>query len=190
MATSKVESFPREIPPWLIPTGRWIILVCFIGDVRNRVVCVIEWESKEWKKEGQTWVVFETLEKGEVPEEALFRALDEELDLADRSIVESFEKKWNIFLVGPGHENPTIIFDVWVYLVQLKTGTTISKIVGENPELLSRGMRDIISLNGDTRPGTLVAIWIATWPQSEILSPPITVYFRDGIEVPQEIWLS
>lgn len=179
----------REILPQIVPTGRWVILVCFIGDVRDRVVCVIEWESKPWKSTGQTWVVFETLEGDEEPENGLYRALDEELWLTDRKTVDSFVKKWDILLVGPGQEKSTIVFDVWVYLVKLRAGTQISQVVDGNPELQSRGMRDISSLNGETRPGTLAAIWIATWTQNEI-PPPLTVYFRDGVEVTPNIWLS
>ena len=160
---------------------RWIVLACFIGEVRNQVVCVVEGQSKPWKKKGQTGIVFETLEEWEEPNnEAIYRALKEELDLTDREVVENIEEKRG-FILDIDAEKERIIFTATVFLVQLKRGTQILNLVGPGDELQSRGMREVISLNWDTRPGTLLALKLAIWSYDKPNPMPF-VTVKDGVE--------
>jgi hypothetical protein len=160
---------------------KWIVLACFIWKVRSQVVCVVESQTTAWKRAGQTGIVFETLEEWEeAGEEAVFRALREELDLLDRDRVDSIEPRPS-FVLDIQWERERIIFDAKVFLVQLKEGTRISDIVSGHNELLGRWMRDVNSLNGDTRPGTLLALKLALWSYDRANPMPF-VTARDGVE--------
>ncbi len=136
---------------------KWVILVCYIGKVRDHVVYVIEWETKPWKKRGQEAVVFETVEPGETDEQAARRALKEELHLAE-SDMEFMEDRWKMILdVNRNKAREHIIFEAQVYLVQLRTGTKISQTV-IGTELLSRWTMPPNDFNGKTRPWTKLAL--------------------------------
>lgn len=155
-----------------------VILVCFIGDVRDRVVTVIEAESKPWKQKWQTWVVFETCKEWENDDVAVQRALVEELDLTSDD-VSHIEGKWD-FLMDIESSSTRILFWARVFLVQLKASTRIKEVVG-NGEILGRIERDVSSLNGDTRPGTKAAIALAL--SKEAQKKPLTIKVRDGVEI-------
>lgn len=181
-AESTLPSLPALPANWESTNRKWIVLACFIGDVQSQVACVVERETKPWKKEGQTWIVFETLELWEEPNEAaIFRALHEELDLTGAEVVDWFEEKGEFFLCVE-QEKGKIVFDVKVFLVKLKVGTRIANIVGHNAELQSRGMREVSSLNWDTRPGTILALQMAIGSHDGYFMPPI-IHVRDGEEV-------
>lgn len=141
---------------------KWVVLVCFIGDVRDEVVCVIEWNPKPWKNEGQTGVVFETTEAGEQPQDVVFRGLKEELALEWESSIESMEEHWTMILHAKGFEGEHIIFEAKVFLVQLKAQTKINSVVDSGTsEILGRWVRqvqEILWMNGDARPGTSLAL--------------------------------
>lgn len=155
---STVTESPQE---WEITHGKWIVLACFIGEVRDQVVCVVEAQSRAWKREWQTALVFETLEEGEVPnEDSIARALFEELDLTDRGVIEFISEKGHFLLFAQDEKDMTI-FAVSVFLVQLREWTKISRILESGGELDSRWIRDVASLNWDTRPGTLLALRLA-----------------------------
>ncbi len=161
---------------------RWIVLACFIGDVRNNVVCVVEGQSKDWKREWQTALVFETLELGEEPDEdSIARALDEELHLSDRDVIDFISEKGD-FLLSVKRERDMIIFAVKVFLVQLKEWTKISQVLEKGGEIKERWIRDVASLNWDTRPGTLLALSLAldSYPRWDAI--PV-VHARNGEEV-------
>jgi hypothetical protein len=176
---STVAESPQE---WVVTHGRWIVLVCFIGDVRDRVVCVVEGETREWKREWQTAVVFETLEPGEeLDEDSIARALHEELDLSDRGVIDFISEKGDL-LLSVQRERDRIVFAVRVFLVQLKEWTMISQVLAKGGEIRERWIREVVSLNWDTRPGTLLALSLAldSYPRWDTI--PV-VYAQNGEEV-------
>lgn len=180
-APQAAPSAVSTIPTWGETLhGKWVILVCYIGKVRDKVVYVIEWETKPWKKRGQEAVIFETVEDGETNEQAAQRAIREELDLAD-SDMEFMEDKWKIVLdVNRDKEREHIIFEAQVFLVQLRTGTIISQTV-TGTELIGRWTMSPNAFNGKTRPGTKLALKMAIWSRDSANPMPF-VTIRDGEE--------
>lgn len=144
-------------------TKEWVILVCYNGVRRDQIMCVVEWTDTLWKRRGQEGPIFETVESGETDEQAAYRALAEELDLNDPSVVEAMENKWALSLViNPEREN--IIFRARVFLVQLRSGTQINTIIeGGDSEIIGRKWKEVNSLNWNSRPGSGLAIQIAVW---------------------------
>lgn len=157
-----------EREPWVTinppkETKEWVILVCYLGDARDKIMCVVEWTDTLWKRRGQEGPIFETVESGETDEQAAYRALAEELDLNDSSVVEAMENKWALSLViNPEREN--IIFRARVFLVQLRSGTQINTIIEEgDKEIIGREWKGVNSLNWNSRPGSNLAIQMVVW---------------------------
>lgn len=173
----KPEALP-ELSQLETPHGKWVILACYIGLARDRVVSVIEGETKPWKKRGQEAIPFETVEPDETDEQAVRRALKEELDLPEDAL-EFMEEKWKLFL-DVNRSRDHIIFEAKVYLVQLRTGTIISDVVG-GVELIGRWLTHVNAFNGNARPGTKLALKIATWSYDKANPIPF-VTIEDGEE--------
>lgn len=159
--------------------GKWVVLVCYIGSVRDKVVYVIEWEDRPWKKHGQESIPFETIEPGENAEQAVKRAIREELDLPE-SALDFMEDKWNLFLVVNRDSPDRIVLEAKVFLVQLRAGTQIKNIV-DGVELLERWLRSPNAFNGNARPGTKLALKIAIWSRDSANPIPF-VTIEEGEE--------
>lgn len=171
----------KALPEWLqldTPHGKWVILACYIWSKRDQVVSVIEWETKPWKKRGQESIPFETVERGETDEQAVRRAVKEELELPEEAL-EFMEEKWKLFL-DVNRTRDHVIFEAKVFLVQLRTGTVISNVVG-GTELIWRWLKHINSFNGNARPATKLALKIATWSYDKANPMPF-VTIEDGEE--------